>query len=73
MLNTGFLSGQTTSAAWKGDESVSEMTISAAKVKKPPKYDAAAAELLERCRMFYEDPENERAFREWKAGKEAKK
>ena len=26
-----------------------------------------AAELLERCREFYRDPENERAFQEWKA------
>ena len=50
-----------------------EMTISAVRVKKKPKYDAAAAELLERCRAFFEDPENEEAFREWKAGKEAKK
>ena len=48
-----------------------EMTISAVRVKKKPKYDAAAAELLEKCRAFYEDPENEEAFRAWKAGKEA--
>jgi hypothetical protein len=28
--------------------------------------------LLKRCREFYQNPENERAFQEWKAGKEAK-
>ena len=38
-----------------------------------PKYTKTAAALLERCRQFYQDPENERAFLEWKAGKEAKK
>lgn len=37
-----------------------------------PKYDVAAAELLERCREFYQDPENEKAFQEWKAGKDRK-
>ena len=43
------------------------------RVKEKPKVDALAAELLARCRQFYEDPENERAFEEWKAGKEAKR
>ena len=35
-----------------------------------PKYDKAAAGLLELCREFYQDPENERAYQEWKARKE---
>jgi len=48
---------------------MSEMTISAVRVKEKPKYSLMAGELLERCRMFYQDPENERAFQEWKAGK----
>ena len=43
------------------------------RVKEKPKVDALAAELLARCRQFYEDPENERAFEEWKAGKGAGK
>lgn len=34
-----------------------------------PDYSKTAAELLARCREFYQDPENERAFQEWKAGK----
>ena len=31
-----------------------------------------AEALLERCREFYQNPENERAFLEWKAGKDKK-
>ena len=40
------------------------VTIRTAEEK--PKYKKTAAELLERCRAFYKDPENERAFQEWK-------
>ena len=50
-----------------------ETTISAARVKTKPKYGATAAALLERCREFYQDPENEKAFLEWKAGRDSKK
>lgn len=46
-----------------------EMTISARKAETKPKYQITAAELLKRCREFYNDPENERAFREWKEQK----
>ena len=42
-----------------------EMTITVQAGKDRPKYDRTAAELLKRCREFYQDPENERAFREW--------
>lgn len=45
---------------------MSEMTISTAKAKTRPKYDILAAAVLERCRAFYEDDENERAYQEWK-------
>ena len=44
------------------------VTIRTAEEK--PKYRKTAAELLERCREFYRDPENERAFQEWTARKE---
>ena len=40
--------------------------ISAERAVTKPRYTATARELLERCRGFYEDPENEKAFREWK-------
>lgn len=43
--------------------------ISAERAATKPKYTATARELLDRCRGFYEDPENERAFREWKEQK----
>ena len=49
-----------------------ETEISAARVKEKPKYDLLAAELLARCRAFYEDPENEKAFREWMEEKKAR-
>ena len=40
--------------------------ITAERVKEKPKYSRTAAALLERCREFYQDPENEKAFQEWK-------
>ena len=45
------------------------MTIEAARVKKKPDFRKTAAELLERCREFYRDEANEKAFREWPAGR----
>ena len=44
-----------------------ETRISAARVKTKPKYRASAAGLLEACRAFYRDEENEKAYQEWKA------
>ena len=40
--------------------------ISAERAVTKPKHAATARELLERCRQFYQDPENERAYQEWK-------
>jgi hypothetical protein len=51
---------------------MTEMAITARKARTEPKYKATAAALLERCREFYQDPENEQAFQEWKAGKDGK-
>lgn len=72
MSNTGFLSARTTSAAWEGESNVSEMTISAVRARTKPKYDVAARELLDACRAFYEDPENEKTFQDWKAERGAR-
>lgn len=47
-----------------------EMSVSVERCRTKPKYKAPAADLLKRCREFYEDPENEKAFLEWKARKE---
>ena len=44
--------------------------ISAERAVTKPKHAATARELLERCRQFYGDPENEKAFLEWKEQKQ---
>ena len=49
---------------------MTELRITARTSGKKPDYRKTAAALLERCREFYQDPENERAYQEWKAGKE---
>ena len=56
----------------KEDGSVSEVRITVSQAEEKPNYQKTAAELLKRCREFYQDPENERAFLEWKAGKDKK-
>ena len=48
---------------------MTEMTITARTAKTKPNYRKTAAELLARCREFYQDEENERAYQEEKAGK----
>ena len=42
------------------------LTVTIRTAEEKPKYKKTAAELLERCRAFYRDPENERGFQEWK-------
>ena len=49
---------------------MTELQITARAVKDKPNYKKTAAALLARCREFYQDPENERAYQEWKAGKD---
>ena len=56
----------------KEDGSVNEIRITVSQAKDKPNYQKTAAALLERCREFYQDPENEKAFQEWKAGKDRK-
>lgn len=51
---------------------MTEIRIIAREAKMKPDYRKTAAELLKRCRDFFQDPENEQAFLEWKAGKEEK-
>ena len=48
---------------------MSETTITATRVMKDPPYEKTAAGLLEACRTFYRNPENEKAYREWKEEK----
>ena len=62
-----------TSAYRKEGKRMSETTITATRAMTAPKYGITAAGLLEACRTFYRNPENEKAFREWKKQrKEAK-
>lgn len=49
-----------------------ELRVTVRRTGKKPNYQKTAAALLERCREFYQDPENERAYQEWKARKEEK-
>ena len=49
---------------------MTKTTASRAKTK--PNYRLHAAALLARAREFYQNPENERAYPEWKAGKGTK-
>lgn len=51
---------------------MSEMRITARSSGQAPKYDKAASALLELCREFYQDPENVKAFEEWKAERSGK-
>lgn len=41
-----------------------------AMAREKPNYGNYAPTLLESCRKFYEDPENERAFQEWRKEQE---
>lgn len=45
---------------------MSETTISATRATTAPQYEKTAATLLEACRTFYRNPENEKAYQEWK-------
>lgn len=48
---------------------MSEMEIIVTRAMTAPDYGRTAAGLLERCRKFYQDPENEKAYQEWKKGR----
>ena len=51
---------------------MNEITVTLRTSGKKPNYKKTAAALLERCRELYPDPENEKAFQEWKAGTDRK-
>ena len=50
-----------------------EMKIIAIRAKTKPNYKRMAPILLALCREFYQDPENEKAYQEWKAQQESEK
>lgn len=49
-----------------------ELQIQARQARTAPQYHKTARELLDRCRSFYADPENEKAFQEWKTQRSGK-
>ena len=49
---------------------MTDLRITARASGKKPDYRKTAVQMLARCREFYQDPENERAYQEWKARKE---
>ena len=51
---------------------INGLRVTARSSGKSPNYKKTAAALLARCREFYQDPENERAYQEWKARKDGK-
>ena len=51
---------------------MTELRITARKGETKPDYTKTAAALLEKCRQFYRDPENERAYQEWKERRKEK-
>ena len=50
---------------------MTELRITARSSGQAPKYDKADSALLELCREFYQNPENERAYQEWKVKRDA--
>ena len=58
------------SADRKEDDFMNGITITVTKATTVPQYGRTAAGLLAAARNFYQDPENEKAYLEWKARKE---
>lgn len=56
-----------------GRAKAAELRIMAAMSREKPNYSAMAGTLAGSVRRFFEDPENERAFREWQKDREAKR
>ena len=48
---------------------MNEMAITVSRAMTAPNYETTAAGLLEAARMFYQEPENEKAFQRWKTQK----
>lgn len=45
---------------------MTELRIIAEAKKQTPDYSRTAGQLLAACRSFYQDPENEKKYQEWK-------
>ena len=49
-----------------------QLRVEATQISRRPDYRNSAGMILTACRNFYTEPENEEAFRKWKAEKEGK-
>ena len=49
-----------------------QLRVEATQISRRPDYRKSAGMILTACRNFYTEPENEEAFRKWKAEKEGK-
>ena len=64
---------KTMNADERGQSSVEEMPITLETANTKINYQRTSGALLMLCRAFYEKPENEEAFREWKAQRKGEK
>lgn len=51
---------------------MTELRIIAEAKKQAPDYSRTAGQLLAACRSFYQDPENEKKYQEWKRRRSGK-
>ena len=56
----------------RGACSMTQMTLEVTQTIRRPDYRKSAGMILTACRDFYNKPENEKAFREWKAERSGK-
>ena len=52
---------------------MNKMAITVSQATTAPRYEITAAGLLEAARTFYQNPENEKAFQEWKKTRKGEK
>ena len=51
---------------------MTQLVMEVTQTTRQPNYKTTAGMILTACRDFYKKDENEKAFQEWKAGKEGK-
>lgn len=66
----GRAAGDRREAAAAGEEAIT-LDVTGAMIRRKPEYRSGAGILLEAVERFFEDPENEKAFQEWKEEREA--
>ena len=74
VCSTASSSGKTTKGRGRGAKDMKETSfrLEVTQTTRPPNYRKTAGLILTACRDFYEKPENEKAFREWKEQRSGK-